>query len=428
MGLFSWLFPKPADRIAKARRYLTDERYAEARLELIDVDDAQAVDILQQAERALVKLNIEKAIQRARAGDGGQVIAHLELAESFHDGSLDPLFEDARSQIAALSKAENIDNVFSNLRSAANRRIRLGTDPGDFTLSAYNGEGAVRLFFGGERPFNLPGLEYEPRHIWFKPVWLADGLDNGHDLIETYKSVCSPDHHAHVDAVSEVLAQALMHQGTERPELSVLALLELSISNPVVAYELGRSACALGCHDAAQLCFIAVRDALSDDLVIGDISSSFWSLTAALWAGDLQNVGAVLERVDQKADARLLATVAIESGHVEAAQGALDRLPADDEERPQLEGALRLQIALDDGFARYPIIKDPAERGTAAWNLALEAVTADLQVELDAVMGELRTLNESEIEDDLASEEEFFDENSGDEQLQAASENKPSDT
>ena len=61
MGIFSWLFPSPADRIAKAQRLMADERFAEARLEVIDVEDPAAEALRTQAEGALVTLNLNKA-------------------------------------------------------------------------------------------------------------------------------------------------------------------------------------------------------------------------------------------------------------------------------------------------------------------------------------------------------------------------------
>ena len=92
-----------------------------------------------EAEQALVKLNVEKAIQRARAGDFGQVSSHMELAQQFHDGSLKALFEDAEKQIAAYAAEGPRMRFWQDLEAFAQRRQRLGTDPGDFTFGAIFG-------------------------------------------------------------------------------------------------------------------------------------------------------------------------------------------------------------------------------------------------------------------------------------------------
>ena len=183
MGLLSWLFPKAEDRIKKAKRLLQDERFAEARLEVIEVDHDEARALVAEAEVALVRLNLEKAVQRARSGDIEQYERHIALAQNFHDGTQDELFASTEAQFTALQEEQSVVLSWETLDAAAVRRDRLGTDPGDFTLSAYAGVGAIRLFFGGERPFNLPGLEYEPIAQWFVPKWLGDDATVGQHIV-----------------------------------------------------------------------------------------------------------------------------------------------------------------------------------------------------------------------------------------------------
>ena len=113
------------------------------RLLVIGLDDASAKAVVVEAEQALVKLNVEKAIQRARAGDFGQVNSHLELAQQFHDGSLER-FLTMKEQIEACCRGGATDAVWRIW--SLQRRQRLGADPGDFTLSAYSGTGSIRLF------------------------------------------------------------------------------------------------------------------------------------------------------------------------------------------------------------------------------------------------------------------------------------------
>ena len=255
VGLLSWLFPSVSDKVEKARRLMTDERYAEARLMVVGLDDATAKAVVLEAEQALVKLNVEKAIQRARAGDFGQVSSHMELAQQFHDGSLEALFEDAEKQIAAYAAEGATDAVWQDLEAFAQRRQRLGTDPGDFTLSAYSGTGSIRLFFGGERPFNLPGLEVDPLAQWFKPSWI-DGGDTEPQVFATqYGDALGAEVGPTDPETLECLQLAAQSYRSEKPEDVVLQLLERTKPDAYLSYELGRAAAALGCHQAAILSF-----------------------------------------------------------------------------------------------------------------------------------------------------------------------------
>ena len=179
MGIFSWLFPKPADRIAKAAKLMEQERFAEARMQVVDIEEPSAVEIVKAAEMALVRLNLDKAVQRGRAGDVGQVEAHLDTARRYHDGSLEAEFERVGNELEELFSEQAKVDTWNDLVKQAERRAQLGTDPGDFTLAAYTGEGSVGLIFGKNRAFNLPGVEYGPLEEWFKPTWMTDALESG---------------------------------------------------------------------------------------------------------------------------------------------------------------------------------------------------------------------------------------------------------
>ena len=48
MGLLSWLFPSPEDRIRRAQDLVDRERYADARLEVMDIDHPEALEILER--------------------------------------------------------------------------------------------------------------------------------------------------------------------------------------------------------------------------------------------------------------------------------------------------------------------------------------------------------------------------------------------
>ena len=104
-GLFSWLFPSPEQRVAKARRYLEQGHPDEARLEVLEVNHPDAAAVLAQAEQALCERNLEAALSYGRAGDEHRVHVHLELAEQFHHGGLEERFRDVRRELREIREA-----------------------------------------------------------------------------------------------------------------------------------------------------------------------------------------------------------------------------------------------------------------------------------------------------------------------------------
>lgn len=410
MGFFSWLFPKPADRIAKAKKLIEEDRFAEARNEVLDLTEPEAVEVRAAAEGALVRLNLEKAIQKARAGDEKAVQSHIDLAERFHDGSMSALFEETAAQIRALDAAQRVDAVWSELAEAAERRARLGTDPGDFTLIAYEGQGAVRLFFGSGRPFNLPGLEYEPRAEWFLPNWMSElSTADEATVVSALKKRYPEQVHEAIDADAGPLCEAIHHLSTRAPERAVMALLQTERGeSPALAFELGRAAAALGQHNAAFLAFdaagknFASLTETADEpdstgaprLIVDGISTRLWQAATAFWGGDRTTAGDMLEEVDIELEPYLATVIQIEVGDAEVAAAALERIPEDDAQYPQMAGVVHLKESVARGYEDYPILREEGERGSQAWTDAVEALLKDLQGELDAVLESLNDEDE----------------------------------
>ena len=391
VGLFSWLFPKPADRIEKARKFMNDERYAEARMEVADLSEEAAVVLKAECEQHLVRLNLEKAVQRARAGEDSVAQSHLDLAERFHDGSMTDLFEETFAELAALDRAQRVDAVWSALASAAERRSRLGTDPGDFTLAAYSGQGMVRLFFGEGRPFNLPGLEYEPRASWFKPSWMEACKDGDTDVVLAAVRAAYPDDLAStIEAHQDLLVAAILDLADEAPEAAVQRLLDAPIEAPVIAFELGRAAAALGQHNAAFLAFSEAGKAYEGPLVVDQVSTQLWQAACALWAGDRTTALQSLDGADASGAPYLTAVIRIEIGTAEEAEEALSHIDEDDEQYPQLASVVRLKRVLATLHEDYPVLKDRDAQGTAEWNDAIEEMLPKLQTELDDVLERLK--------------------------------------
>lgn len=111
MGLFSWLFPTPEQRLDKARAMLERGAYAQARdlAETLEVEGAAAVAAAARA--GLVRLNLDEALALARAEDFDRAEEHLSLARDFDDGG--------SAEALRLAARE-----LRGLRAAARRRSR----------------------------------------------------------------------------------------------------------------------------------------------------------------------------------------------------------------------------------------------------------------------------------------------------------------
>jgi hypothetical protein len=83
MGLMSWLFPSPEQRLARARTDLARGRYADARLTALEFDSADAAEIVREAELHLCRANLKEAESWLVAGDDPKVDQHLALAKEF---------------------------------------------------------------------------------------------------------------------------------------------------------------------------------------------------------------------------------------------------------------------------------------------------------------------------------------------------------
>jgi len=410
MGLLSWLFPKPADRIAKAKKLMAQSRFAEARLEVVDLDEEEARTLKTEAESALVKINLERAQQYARAADVGQVETCLNLAENFSDGSHEALFEETMELIKSQAQLRAVAEMWEGLRQQAERRRRLGADPGDFTLRAYEGTRTVRLFFGAQTAFNLPGLEVEPDQSWFKPQWIPVAADpdapTPAEIAAAQSALVAayPAHHAEaLNAAGEVLARAIMETAAGRPERAVEALMDLPEGNLPRAFELGRAAAGLGVHEAAAYALkqFAEGDGEGDgkDAIVGGLS--FRALYAAVlrWAGvkDTAYDHALAAReLEPESIPHLFAALAIETRHFEEAEAVIEGLEPENPSRLQLDCVLRLQRALKAQLDANPIVRDEAQRMSPEWQAAVGDIADALQGELDEVMSLVRDAEDDE--------------------------------
>lgn len=404
MGLLSWLFPSPADKVAKARRLMEDGRHAEARLVVVDVDTDEARAVLAEAEVALVELNLERAIQRCRAGDEAQVESHLELARQFDRGAAAEAIARTEAELEALRAVRYQDDLWDELRAAADRRRRLGDDPGDFARAALHGEGAVRLFFGGDTPFGLPGVELEPRAGDFVPGWVPAVGEPGSltasergAIAKALREAWPAALHPAVEAAGEALVEAMAFAAARRPEEVVARLIDLPTDNPAARFELGRAAAALGMHAPAALALQQARGAVESAFAVGGLSLRVFGARVLRWAGAIGpawGTMADLSAADRATAPYLYVALAMEAGRLAEAEAGLDALAADDPARPQLAAALELRRALRAEVEAAPILADRERAQTPAFRVAAEGAARRLQAEVDRVLAALRAAEE----------------------------------
>jgi len=95
MGLFSWLFPSPEDRLARARKLLAAGEYAQARDESEGLDVAGAAEVHAAALDGLVELNLREADGLAFAGAFDRAQEHIVMAVEFAGAPPSPGNRDA---------------------------------------------------------------------------------------------------------------------------------------------------------------------------------------------------------------------------------------------------------------------------------------------------------------------------------------------
>ena len=84
MGWFQRTFLNNLEaRIERATRHLQNEYYNNARLELLELDEPIAKELLAQAHTGLVTINLREAEARFSSGDYSGANEHLLLAKNF---------------------------------------------------------------------------------------------------------------------------------------------------------------------------------------------------------------------------------------------------------------------------------------------------------------------------------------------------------
>ena len=96
MGLLSWLFPSPEDRLTKARNLVDSGEYAQGLNLLEGLDLPEAPGLLQQAKEGLQQLNLKMAVAHANASEFERADEHLELALEFAGSANEAILEARR--------------------------------------------------------------------------------------------------------------------------------------------------------------------------------------------------------------------------------------------------------------------------------------------------------------------------------------------
>lgn len=219
MGLLSWLFPSPEQRVERGRRFLDKGRPDEARLEVLDVDHPEAPEVLKLAEQQLAEQNLEAAVGYARAGDDVRVHIHLELADRFHHGGLEERFRAARREMREIR----------NARSEADERAK---DEAQARLMAVD-------------PLGLTGGP-----SWLEPQAPTDLLDPDREEIEQRVALLVENYpealRNGVGRLGADFAEAVLALEDGRPDQALQTLLALAEDEPLVHWEQARAAHALG--------------------------------------------------------------------------------------------------------------------------------------------------------------------------------------
>jgi tetratricopeptide (TPR) repeat protein len=302
MGLLSWLFPSPQDRVLKARKLLVDGRAADARYELLGNEAAGAAELLAEVENTLSVLNLAEAVARCQLGDDRGVQVHLELASTFHSGGLDDEFKATRRQLRELRKERRAEEERKKQAEAA--RL-MAVDP---------------LGFSGGPSWLDPDVDpalYDADH---DEIEARLGL-----LVENYPE----DLRESMRGLGAPFAKAVLALDDGEPSKALPALMELPDDSPLVCWERARAAQALGDSAAAARSLRHFAELLGGHRAFGSRHSGELLAQVTAETGDVAGALRVLRNVratEPKVGGGLFAALLEANGELQEAEQVIKAL------------------------------------------------------------------------------------------------------
>jgi hypothetical protein len=276
MGLFSWLFPSPEQKLERARRELIAGRFVDARDLAREIDLPGAADIVEQAEEALAQVNLAHAVSWAEAGDEERVEIHLDLAREFAKPGMEEAFRAAR---------RDIQRIFSERERQARAEAERGAADllsVDTRFRAEHGEDEIPM------PAGVSDDEADELK-----ARLAILFDNYPEALRRGMIALGP-----------TFAQAVLDLEEGRVQQALPALLALPDDAPLVLHERARAADALGDPAAAARSWQAFARHAGGHHPIGAHHTAALLAQAQAQAGDLDGAFATLSEA-RKADPEL---------------------------------------------------------------------------------------------------------------------------
>lgn len=228
MGLLSWLFPSPEDRVVRARKALAAGHFRQARDDVDGVEAPGAEDVRREANNGLVRLNLAAAVACAEGGGDERIADHLALAESLHAGGLEDAFRDARRQIREVRERRT--------REAKQRAIEQARLADDDPIGL-TGQGLLRDTRSG------PTVEADDHETAARLAL----------IVENYPASLRD----RAAALGRPFLDAVLQYEDGRPDLAWEALRALPDAEPLVQYERARCAYTGGQDPVAIECLEA---------------------------------------------------------------------------------------------------------------------------------------------------------------------------
>lgn len=223
MGILSWLFPTPEQKIATGRKALTAGRFNDARLAVEGIELAEAREVLAEARLGLFRLNLAHAVSWGEAGDEARVKHHLELADNFSSPEVEHELDAAERTIREFTRGRVAD------AKAKAARQRVDADEVDPRFFAAHSEGELPLP-AGVSPEEAEGVRMRVALLY-----------------ENYPEALRPG----VLRLGPEFVGAVLELDEGRPAEALAALVALPDDEPLVQHERARAALALGDPGAA---------------------------------------------------------------------------------------------------------------------------------------------------------------------------------